>query len=230
MLKPILNEDKKIDILFIPLNPAEESSEQGHYFAANEIFWPSLKESKLINAHFTRVGYENKKGKNSFLFKIENRFADTVIFKESLKNLNNLVFSICDLAPDVVGSKGAKVIITQKHVKDMFDLISRLIPKIAVVMHARVRDEFLFSFRNDVFKKFNEEEFQNWTEHRNKFKEINPQLTLDWGPFGKVIPGIETTFFCIPFPSTQNGTLEQNVQYWKSCKEFIDEMIGKNGE
>lgn len=222
MLHPITNEDKKTDILFIPLNPSEESSAQGHYFAANEIFWFSLKKSGLIKTNLTRVGFKNRKGKDDFLIKIEGRYADTVIFKESSKNYNNFIFSINDLAPDVVCSKGEKVIITNKHILDMYELIKKLNPNIAVVMHRKVRDEFLFSFRNDIFKRFNVTEFQNWAENRNKFKEINSQLKLEWGPFGKVIPGLETTFFCIPFPSTQNGTPEQNIQYWKVFKEFVD--------
>lgn len=225
MLKPITNDNLKTDILFIPLNPAEESSDQGHYFVANIIFWTSLKKSELIKTNLTRIGYTNKKDKNSFLIKIEGRFADVVVFKESSKNYNNLVFSINDLATDIVCSNSPKVKITPKHIQDMLKLLKELNPKFAVIMHRKVRDEFLFGFRKDLLNSFVEKEFEKWIEKRIEFNKINTRLTLDWGPFGKVISGLNTSFFCIPFPSTQNGTPEQNILYWKQFREFIDNDI-----
>lgn len=228
MLKPITNDELKTDILFIPLNPAEESSHQGHYFAANEIFWKSLKEAQLINTHYTKIGYKNLKGKDAFLIKIEGRYVDTVVFKESSKNYNNLVFSISDLASDIVCSDSLKVRVTNKHIQDLLQLLKEKSPKYAVLMHAKVKDKFLFSFRNDVINKFNEDEFEKWSDKRIGFNRINPKLGIDWGPFGKVIFGLDTSFFCIPFPSTQHSTLEQNILYWKQFREFIDDIKKSN--
>ena len=220
MLKPIIN--KKTDILFIPLNPSEESSKQGHYFAANEVFWNSLKLSNLIKANLTKIGFINLKNKNSFIIKIENQFADLVVFKQSKKNYRGLVFSINDLASDIICSVSQKVNISYQHIQNTLKVLKDLNPKFAIIMHRKVRDDFIFKLRKDLINKFREKEFEKWADKRNEFNKINSHLNPDWGPFGKVITGLNTSFFCIPFPSTQNGSFEQNISYWKKFKEFID--------
>ena len=45
------------------------------------------------------------------------------------------------------------------------------------------------------------------------------------GSYGKIIRDLDTRFFSIPFPTTQNGSYEDNKNYWKELKKYIDDNL-----
>jgi len=237
-LKPIINNNT--DILFIPLNPAPISDDFSHYFSHNKVFWLSLQRSKLISATIQYVEeYSNLKKKDLPILKIENNFADVAAFKKNTYNYKELIFSIRDLAPDIVHAKSEKVRITTNHCSQLLEVIKSLEPKFAVIMHSKVRNE-LFKYlksteidkENSVFQivskenvYFNFKEQESTNENREELSKKMSRFGDSNGPYGKIIKNLDTLFFSIPFPSTQNGSQAENEEYWKSLKKYIDDNL-----
>jgi hypothetical protein len=219
-LEPFI--DDNTNILFIPLNPSEDSNEKEHYFACNNIFWSSLKKSKLINVkEYFRVQTTMKNGEPKFLIKIDNSYADLAIFKNTGRTYNNIIFGIRDLFPEVVCSNSSEVRVKRNHITDMLKIIENLKPNIALLMHGKVRDKLLFH-HNLIGIKFNSEEYFRWESQREEYKRITPRMQ-NFGAMGKVFDKISTFFYSIPFPCDRNGTPEQNAKYWELFKNFIDD-------
>ena len=116
-LKPFLREN--LDILFVGLNPAKGSDDNGHYFSVNQAFWNQLAQSGLI------VSSVNKS------------IADELVFGDNSINVNNLEYGITDLL-NVAESDSSKVEPTYKDCENLEKDILKYKPKVVVLLHSKV--------------------------------------------------------------------------------------------
>jgi len=126
-LKPFVY--KKMDILFVPLNPPEKSNTIGHYFSRTNLFWKILFENGLI----TRKVWEKHDWKTT---------ADTLVFGGNSINYKNSIYGIHDLAPDMVENNSKNVDLSSNYLKEMVECITEREIKIVCIMHKMVFNEF----------------------------------------------------------------------------------------
>ncbi len=219
MLKPILHD--KTDILFIPLNPGEESSRLGHYFAANDVFWKSIQIAGFFKSGICLSEYTNGKGKKDYKVLIDDNYADEVVFRTNKKNYNSFFFGVHDLAHDIVDSKSTNVKVTSQHINHMRNQLKKLNPKFAIIMSREVKDKLMVPMRERWNSEFNRDEYNRWSVARKDFRKIKEKMKEDWGPWGRVINDLDTYFFCIPFPSTQFGSRNQHFDFWCTAFQHI---------
>lgn len=79
-LKPFIHSG--LDILFVGLNPARGSSQNGHYFSVNASFWNQLNEAGLITEF------------------IDKGIADEIVFGSTCININEYQYGITDLVQE----------------------------------------------------------------------------------------------------------------------------------
>ncbi|QQR94880.1 MAG: hypothetical protein IPJ93_14165 [Bacteroidota bacterium] len=82
---------KNLDILFVGLNPAKGSSENGHYLSVNQAFGNQLYESILL----TKL--------------VDKSNADELIFGANKYKYQNWNFGITDLITEIAESNSAKI-------------------------------------------------------------------------------------------------------------------------
>ena len=116
---------KNLDILFVGLNPAKGSSENGHYFSVNQAFWNQLYESGLITK---RVDKSN---------------ADELIFGSNKYNYKNLNFGITDLVTEIAESNSNKIDPKQADLIRLENVIKEYKPKAVVLLHKKVLKKFI---------------------------------------------------------------------------------------
>lgn len=122
-LVPFLRQ--KLDILFIGLNPAKGSSENGHYFSVKQEFWNQLHISKLINQP------------------VDKSIADQLIFGNNNLNYNQWQYGITDLVTEYAESNSGKIIPTIDNCKRLKSDIQKFNPKTAILLHSKVLNYFL---------------------------------------------------------------------------------------
>lgn len=223
MLNPIIN--KNTDIFFIPLNPPETSSRLGHYFACNSLFWDSLFYSDVITEATSEKKHYSIDGSEDYVHKIDDQFADDIIFRTNKYNYKHLVYSIRDIVPDIIEGDSKLVEATAEHSKKMLELLQESKPKIALLLHAEARNGFIFKFLRNNYLLFNDIEFNNFRAEREKLG-FGPKM----GPYGKIVKELDTFFYCIHFPSKRNNKGGIYIDYWKAFKKFLDEYFEKNKE
>lgn len=114
-----------LDILFVGLNPAKGSSENGHYFSVNQAFWNQLYESGLITK---RVNKSN---------------ADELIFGSNKHNYKNWNFGITDLITEIAESNSAKIKPKQTDLIRLENVIIAYKPKTTILLHSKVLKKFV---------------------------------------------------------------------------------------
>ena len=122
-LVPFIREG--LDILFVGLNPANGSDDNGHYFSVNQAFWCQLYKAGLIA--------EN----------VDKSCADNEIFGTNEKNYNNWSYGITDLVPHTVNSDSRKVESSKDDCENLKKIIEKYAPKVAVFLHGDVKSCFL---------------------------------------------------------------------------------------
>jgi G:T/U-mismatch repair DNA glycosylase len=122
-LTPYLRQN--LDILFVGLNPAKGSSENGHYFSVNQAFWNQLYESGLITKH------------------VDKSNADEKIFGSNTFNYNNLNYGITDLVTEIAESNSSKVKPKQADLIRLKNIIIYFKPKTVVLIHGKVLKKFI---------------------------------------------------------------------------------------
>lgn len=133
-LTPYLRKD--LEILFIGLNPAKGSSDNGHYFSVNQSFWNQLFDSGLITKSVNKL------------------IADEIIFRTSKFNFSNWNYGITDLITEIAESNSQKVKPTTFHCEQLAENIRRYEPKTVVLLHSKVSKHFL-KFLNRPIPKSN---------------------------------------------------------------------------
>ncbi len=114
-----------LDILFVGLNPANGSSNNGHYFSVNQAFWNQLYASGLI-------------GKQ-----IDKWTADDIIFATNDFNYNNWNYGITDLVTQYAESDSNKIKPTIDNCKKLKTDIQSFKPKVVILLHGKVIKNFL---------------------------------------------------------------------------------------
>ena len=116
-LKPFLKEN--LDILFVGLNPAKGSDDNGHYFSVKQAFWNQLFKSGLI------------------VMPVDKSNADELVFGDNSINVNNLEYGITDLL-NVAESDSSKVEPTDNDSIQLEKDILKYKPKVVVLLHSKV--------------------------------------------------------------------------------------------
>jgi G:T/U-mismatch repair DNA glycosylase len=124
-LRPFLR--KNLDILFVGLNPAKGSSDNGHYFSVNQAFWNQLYDSGLI------IKYVDK------------MVADELIFGNNEYNFEKLNYGVTDLVMEFAESDSTKIKPSLNDVKRIIEVIIKYQPKSVVILHGKVLS-FLFKY------------------------------------------------------------------------------------
>ena len=112
-----------LDVLFVALNPPQQSNSNGHYFSGNSsAFFKLLALSGLITEPVLKA------------------FADEKVFGTTEINHLGASFGVIDLVDDVVETNSAKLRVTKAHVNDLISRIRNLNPRFVCVIHSKVRD------------------------------------------------------------------------------------------
>jgi hypothetical protein len=122
-LKPFVHD--KLDILFIGLNPSIGSNRNEHYFSVNRSFWDQLYASGLITS------------------RVNKSHADEIVFGGTRKNCQGWSYGITDLIADIAESDSSKIKPTQQDGETLYALIRSTTPKVAVLLHGKVREKLL---------------------------------------------------------------------------------------
>ncbi len=122
-LKPFLRND--LDILFVGLNPAGGSSDNGHYFSVCQAFWNQLKDSGLITEYVDKMD------------------ADDIVFGDTLVNFHDWNYGITDLEPNIAESNSKLIHTNRKHCELLENTIRNIKPKVVILLHSIVQKQFL---------------------------------------------------------------------------------------
>jgi hypothetical protein len=170
-----------LEILFIGLNPAVGSSRNGHYFSVNRSFWGQLHGSGLI------------------VSRVDKSIADEIVFGGTRKNYQRWSYGITDLVPDIAESDSSKIKPTQQDCKTLCALIKKATPKVAVLLHGRVR-ESLLSFLG------------------------YPVPMANSGKLGFLLKDTPTMFFDIAFPHGNKIQSEDKIVHYRAIKRYLFEL------
>jgi len=111
-----------LDVLFVGLNPPEQSNSNGHYFSGTgSRFFQLLFESGLLT---TAVSKAN---------------ADAIVFGSTAVNYGSKAFGVVDLVRDVVQTNSGKVQATPQHVDALLKDIRRFHPRFVCIIHSGVK-------------------------------------------------------------------------------------------
>lgn len=111
-------------ILFVPLNPPDQSDLNGHYFSRVSTFFDILIDSGLIKRRITNL--------------LE---ADEQVFGDKEINFRNLNFGIKDLV-SIVETDSRKVKATREDMERILNIADVFQPGIICLMHSKVRKAF----------------------------------------------------------------------------------------
>jgi G:T/U-mismatch repair DNA glycosylase len=119
-LKPFLRPD--LDVLFVALNPAEQSNANGHYFSGDASrFFHLLHLSGLITCPVSKAT------------------ADEVVFGSTRVNFDGCEFGVVDLVEDVVQTQSEKVHPMRGHVATLVARTRAFSPRYVCIIHGKVR-------------------------------------------------------------------------------------------
>lgn len=120
-LRPFLR--PHLDVLFVALNPPEQSNANGHYFSGTgSRFFQLLHGSGLITKAIPKAN------------------ADEIVFGSTAVNHSGKEFGVVDLVTNVVQTDSRKVRPTQQHVGALLEHIRELDPRYVCIIHSKVRD------------------------------------------------------------------------------------------
>ena len=122
-LTPFIRKD--LDILFVGLNPADGSSDKGHYFSVNQAFWNQLYDSGLITQQ------------------INKSIADDIVFGSTRINNKGWNYGITDLVTEIADSNSGNINPTVAQNERLKKLIIEIKPKVVVLMHSKVLKRFV---------------------------------------------------------------------------------------
>jgi len=125
-LIPFLRND--LDIMFVGLNPAKGSSENGHYFSVRQAFWEQLYKSGIITGNIDKL------------------IADEYVFGTTSINFNEWNLGITDLITEIAESDSRKVNPTKEDCIKLEKQIKKFEPKAVVIIHSKVLKKLLKHF------------------------------------------------------------------------------------
>ena len=127
---------------------------------------------------------------------VDKNDADEHVFRSSRINANGWVYGITDLVNYLAESDSRKVNPTREHCKDLMQTILEYKPKVVVLLHGKIIKHFVKGFlgKEDV----------------------------EYGNLGKLIDGLDTVFFNVPFPHGNPITSEAKVELYKQIKDTLE--------
>lgn len=127
MAKVNLNEilHPKMDVLFVALNPPEQSNNNGHYFSGSMAFWNILYNSGLIT--------------EAVSCPIN---GDAEIFSGNAKNYLKATYGVTDLCHDVVETKSSLVRIHKERISRINNILTTKQVNNLCLMHSKVSRAF----------------------------------------------------------------------------------------
>jgi len=127
-----------LDVLFVVLNPPEQSNSNGHYFSGRQsTFFKQLYLSGLINENIDKTA------------------ADEYVFGGIDHNYKNSNYGVIDLVPKIVETNGNTVNVKKADIELMIDRIQRYKPKMVCILHSKVKDEFSKYLNKDLVYGYN---------------------------------------------------------------------------
>ncbi|RYE57609.1 MAG: hypothetical protein EOP48_05435 [Sphingobacteriales bacterium] len=123
-LKEILH--KRMDVLFLALNPPAKSNVNGHYFSNNLSFWNLLFKSELIVTQVT--------------CKLS---GDDEVFKQQRINANNAVYGVTDLVHDIVETNSRAVSVETQRASRILKILDSNPTNKLCLMHSKVYKTFV---------------------------------------------------------------------------------------
>ena len=112
-----------LEVLFIALNPPQQSNSTGHYFSGKTSgFFKLLAASGLITREIPQAR------------------ADGMVFGSTEINYLGSSFGVVDLVDDLVETNSTSVRVTSDHVTRLIGRILEVRPRFACVIHSKVRD------------------------------------------------------------------------------------------
>lgn len=122
--------------------------------------------------------------------------ADELVFGSTRINANGWKYGITDLVNYFAESDSRKVNPTHANCKELMQTILEYKPKVVVLLHGKIIKHFVKSFlgKEDV----------------------------EYGNLGKLINGLDTVFFNVPFPCGNAITSEVKVELYKQVKEVLE--------
>lgn len=113
-----------LDVLFVGLNPPDQSNSNGHYFSGDQSrFFKLLHKSGLVTKAVHTIN------------------ADEIVFGSTNLNYHNRAFGVVDLVRGIVQTDSGKVRVTRLHVGALLEDIRKYEPRFVCVIHSKVRDE-----------------------------------------------------------------------------------------
>jgi hypothetical protein len=125
-----------LDILFIGLNPAKGSNDNGHYFSVNQAFWNQLYDAELIGRHVDKL------------------VADNIVFGDTNINFDNWQYGITDLVTEDAESDSSKIKPTREDCIKLIKGIEKFNPETAIILHSKALSK-LFNYLNKPIPKSN---------------------------------------------------------------------------
>lgn len=111
-----------LDVLFVSLNPSEQSNSNGHYFSGRQSrFFDLLYKSGLLTEMVPKAT------------------ADEIVFGSTDVNYGSKAFGVVDLVRDVVQTNSGKVPTTAQHVDALSKDILKYDPRFVCVIHYKPR-------------------------------------------------------------------------------------------
>jgi G:T/U-mismatch repair DNA glycosylase len=127
-LKPFLRPG--LDVLFVGLNPPEQSNTRGHYFSGRQSrFFKLLGLSGLTTRE------------------VDKSVGDDVVFGDTEFNYNGASFGVVDLVDDVVQTDSSDVRVERHHVDRLLERIDEYEPRFVCVILAKVANKLNSSHR-----------------------------------------------------------------------------------
>ena len=122
--------------------------------------------------------------------------ADDLVFGSSGINANGWEYGITDLVNYLAESDSRKVNPTRENCKELMQTILEYKPKVVVLLHGKIIKHLVNGFlgKEDV----------------------------EYGNLGKLIDGLDTVFFNVPFPCGNAITSEAKVELYKQIKETLE--------
>lgn len=110
-----------LDLLFVGLNPPEQSNANGHYFSG--------KQSRFFELIY-RAGLITKP--------LSKEIADEIVFDGTSVNYKQKAFGVIDLVSEHVMTNSGQVHPTKEHVDALLGTIAEQNPRIVCVIHGKV--------------------------------------------------------------------------------------------
>ena len=112
-----------LDVLFVALNPPDQSNTNGHYFSGSgSRFFHLLCLSGLITKEVPKLT------------------ADEIVFGSTAVNFKGAEFGVIDLVDDLVETNSGRVRISLHHVNSLLNRIRNLKPRFVCIIHSKVRN------------------------------------------------------------------------------------------